>query len=366
MKILVECQWPIESGSVFSYGFAKGLKENGHDVFCVLSGKMENKDQWIETFGLDKLFFIQTTPSRKNPVASSISFYRDCLKLRQKFKEIIFDLTVVTFLLRFDLTILKYVQSRKTAVICHDPVPHSNMPPKLVREYDRNFQKFDDIIVLTKSFIPLVEGRYKKSHEHVHFMRHGLISYPKSEKHDTSSATDDSYNFLFFGRILDYKGLHLLAEAYQQVSRSFPNVSLTIAGSGNFSEYEDEYRSLPNVRVVNQYIENEEIDLYFIRGKTIVVLPYIDATQSGVIPIAFDFEVPVIASDTGGLVEQLFDGQYGILFECGSSSSLAEAMMEFLKFPEKYEQEAQKMRTGRELLEWKTVTGDLFDHWRFS
>lgn len=340
---------------------AKGLKENGQDVYCVLTADIEKKAQWIKTFGLPNLFFIRTLPQKNSIISSGTRFLFDCLCLKRKFKDISFDMAVSTFFNTFELTVLKFVRCRKKISICHDPVPHSNMDDTARKRFEKRMQQFDGYIVLTRSFIPILKEKYQIPDAHIFYMRHGLMEYQHSLTEKPSADPLKEINFLFFGRILDYKGLHLLADAYRIVSDQYKNVSLTIAGNGNFDPYRDEYGSLPNIRIVNCYIENNEIEHFFSTGNTIVVLPYLDSTQSGVIPIAFDFGVPVIASDTEGLTEQLFDGTYGTLFERGNPAALAETMLEYLRSPEKYETESKKMRTGRNALEWKNVTGELLD-----
>ena len=81
------------------------------------------------------------------------------------------------------------------------------------------------------------------------------------------------------------------------------------------------------------------------------------------IPIAFDFGVPVIASNTGGLAEQLFGGEYGILFETGNSQALADSMAAFVNSPKTYQYQAKKMKEGRDLLKWENVAKELIDSW---
>ena len=71
----------------------------------------------------------------------------------------------------------------------------------------------------------------------------------------------------------------------------------------------------------------------------------------------------MIAAKTGGLTEQLFAGDYGILFEAGNSRALADAMSVFLESPETYQTQAAKMREGRELLKWEKVTEELINSW---
>ncbi len=363
MKILIEFLWGIEAGPVFSYGLASGLKANGHDVYCILLEQTENRAQWIETFGLSHLSFIRSTPHKKNPLSSGITFLTDCLNIKSKFHSIVFDLTIRAFVHPYDSIIFKFICTNILATVCHDPIPHSGNNDQIAEKYQDQIRHSSDIIVLTKAFIPLIENHYGIDRSHIHYLRHGLMVYQKSLVPIKKKDPAESINFLFFGRIEAYKGLHVLADAYSLLSQNYPNVSLTIAGSGNFSDYKDEFQRSSNVKIINRYIKEEEIESLFDTGNTVVVLPYTDATQSGVIPIAFDFGVPVIAANTGGLVEQLFDGDYGILFENGNSQALADAMASFLKSPNTYQIQAEKMKEGRDLLKWENVARELIDSW---
>lgn len=89
---------------------------------------------------------------------------------------------------------------------------------------------------------------------------------------------------------------------------------MTVAGSGDFSKYDSMFKELPQVDIVNRYIEDKEIDNYFSIPNTILVLPYLDASQSGVIPVALEYKIPIIASDAGGLKEQMNNGDFGLFF----------------------------------------------------
>jgi glycosyltransferase involved in cell wall biosynthesis len=64
-----------------------------------------------------------------------------------------------------------------------------------------------------------------------------------------------------------------------------------------------------------------------------VVLPYTSATQSGVIPIAAAFARPVVATDVGGLPEQLADGRCGVVVPAGNAEALAAAVVGLLTDP---------------------------------
>lgn len=363
MKILIEFLWGIEAGPLFSYGLASGLKANGHDVYCILLEQTENRAQWIETFGSSHLSFVRSTPKKKKPLSSGVTFLTDCLKIKSKFHNIIFDLTIRTFVHPYDPVIFKFIRTNKLATVCHDPIPHSGNNDQIAEKYHDQIRHSGEIIVLTKAFIPVLEERYGIERSHIHYLRHGLMVYQRSSSPMKKNDPAESINYLFFGRIEAYKGLHVLADAYRLLTQNYSNVSITIAGGGDFSDYTDEYQELPNVTIINRYINEEEIESLFDTGNTVVVLPYIDATQSGVIPIAFDFGVPVIASNTGGLAEQLFGGEYGILFETGNSQALADSMAAFVNSPKTYQYQAKKMKEGRDLLKWENVAKELIDSW---
>lgn len=140
---------------------------------------------------------------------------------------------------------------------------------------------------------------------------------------------------LFVGRLKPYKGIDTLLEAYRD-SVAESGVPLVLAGSGSFSEKEHrllESLSRCEVRVINRWLEIEDISALIASAK-FVVIPYSTATQSGVIPLAAALGVPTIASDAGGLSEQVVDGTTGMLFRAGDSAALAVSLSEALGMDE--------------------------------
>ncbi len=153
----------------------------------------------------------------------------------------------------------------------------------------------------------------------------------------------DDKVLLFFGYIRAYKGLNYLIEALAEVRRQLP-VKLLIAGE--FYEQEESYRQqirelhLEEVVLLKaDYIPNEEVGLYF-AAADVVVLPYISATQSGIIQIAYNFDKPVITTEVGGLPEVIDSGRTGFTVPARDSHALAEAILHFyqirdqIDFPE--------------------------------
>ena len=165
-------------------------------------------------------------------------------------------------------------------------------------------------------------------------------------------------NFLFFGRITKYKGLHVLAQAYKKLHKEYQDSSLFVVGSGDFSEYKAEFPPDDNITVVNRFIKDDEIVAFF-RGRNIVtVLPYTDATQSGVIPIAMKEESLLIVSNKGGLVEQTDNGKYAILIE-PDPESLYKAMKNVVENYDQYSDLLIEAKKYIESLSWDRLSKKL-------
>ena len=138
---------------------------------------------------------------------------------------------------------------------------------------------------------------------------------------------------LFFGFVREYKGLHDLLEAIPSVRAELANILLLIVGEfwHDKQSYLDQITHLGidgNVMIVDRYIPNEQVPLYF-SAADIVVLPYTHATQSGVVQLAFGLGLPVITTQVGGLSDVVMDKETGLLVPPGDSLSLSRAVCHF-------------------------------------
>lgn len=146
-------------------------------------------------------------------------------------------------------------------------------------------------------------------------------------------GTAPSNSILFFGRISPYKGVEYLLKAMKKVHQEHPEFKLVIAGKPNYDIDWADCRNLDYVEIRDRFIELDELaDL--IRASKFIVCPYTDATQSGVVNSAFAFNVPVIATNVGGLPEMIDDGRTGILVPPKDVDALAKAMNLYLDNPE--------------------------------
>lgn len=125
---------------------------------------------------------------------------------------------------------------------------------------------------------------------------------------------------LFFGRLLAYKGLEYLLEAFRRLDPA--KFTLLVAGEGELSP---EVAQMPNVRVIHRFIGDEDLPGVFNQAH-VVALPYVAASQSGVAYMAFAFERPVVSTAVGGLADVVRDGFNGFLVPPRSPEPLAAAL----------------------------------------
>jgi glycosyltransferase involved in cell wall biosynthesis len=123
------------------------------------------------------------------------------------------------------------------------------------------------------------------------------------------SATE-GLHLLFFGRLLSYKGLDLLADALAALGPR-PGLSVRVVGSGPALPVLDRLRALPGVEVENRWVSEDEAGAQ-VAWADALVLPYREASQSGVAAVALAAGRVVVATDVGGLPEQL-GGQPGAI-----------------------------------------------------
>ena len=188
-------------------------------------------------------------------------------------------------------------------------------------------RRADELIVHTGQVRELMVQQLGGGAEKISIIPHIQIG------EDLSPATaeeEDEHLILFFGRIWEYKGLEYLIRAEPLISARVPDVRIMIAGRGeDFSRYARMMVHPDRFIVHNEYISEERAAEYF-RSASVVVLPYIEASQSGVIPLAYSAAKPVVATGVGGLPEMVEDGRTGCLVAPRDSTQLAEAITRLL------------------------------------
>lgn len=158
---------------------------------------------------------------------------------------------------------------------------------------------------------------------------------PREEARARLDLSAEDRVVLFFGFVRRYKGLKYLIEAIALARSAVPNIKLLIVGE--FWEDERNYREQVRrlglsdvVRVYNTYVPNDKISVYF-SAADVVVLPYLEATQSAVAQLAIGFERPMIGTSVGGMADIIHHGENGLLVPPGDAPALAQAIVQFFE-----------------------------------
>lgn len=235
----------------------------------------------------------------------------------------------------FNFSLKKIRQDFPLVLTIHDPEHHSGdwtsrKTPQWV--VNHGFRQADHVIVHGDKLVPQVCQRFGFSAQQVHSIPH--VAMGKTTPSEDSSIPTDPNCILFFGRIWDYKGLKYLIEAEPMISAECPDVKIVIAGEGDdFEPYRRQMVNEGRFAVYNEWISDQRRAELFCQS-AIVVLPYTDATQSGVVPVAYNYKKPVVATDVGALSDAVVHTQTGLLIPERDPTSLAKAIIQLINNPE--------------------------------
>lgn len=226
--------------------------------------------------------------------------------------------------------------NRRVIYTIHNVMPrHRKLRSYHVLIYRIMYFLCDQVIIHSEKGKEEVVNLYRVNPNKIHVMPHGDYKFfvpekvlSKREAKIELGISPKSKTILFFGAIRENKGLKNILLALPQIKKSVPNVKLLIVGEPweDYGEYKkviidkqiekDVYEKL-------NYVPNEEVPLYFFAAD-LVVLPYNEVTQSGILQIAYAFGKPVVATDLGGFREAVEDGKNGYLVPLKDIQGLAE------------------------------------------
>lgn len=144
---------------------------------------------------------------------------------------------------------------------------------------------------------------------------------------------------LFYGAIAPYKGLDLLVEGFQRLVANNSNYRLIIAGhpKGGCAQYLRDVqqtitRTIDRTRVIEkiEYVSDDDTQLYF-KAADLVVLPYREIYQSGVLFLAYSFGLPVVATDVGSFRETIVEGKTGFVCKPDDTDDLASTIEKYFE-----------------------------------
>jgi glycosyltransferase involved in cell wall biosynthesis len=230
--------------------------------------------------------------------------------------------------------VLKLARRGKIIFVCHNVLPHEKSLVDRVLA-GLAFALPDGFLVQSgEDREKLMRIRRRAAvvvHPHPIYDFFGTGSITKDEARRKTGAGDGPL-LLFFGYIRGYKGLSYLIEAMPLIREKVPARLFVV---GEFYEerapYEDLVAKLglgEAVRFEDRYVGNEEVESYFV-ASDLVILPYVSATQSGIVQIAIAFDRPVIVTAVGGLPEAVVPERTGFVVPPRDPEALARAVVRF-------------------------------------
>ena len=335
--IIIGSAWPLRAGGLatFNERLAKQFMEEGFDTS-------------IYTFSLQyPSFLFPGSTQLSNEPAPTYLKIKACinsinplnwLKVGNELRKLKPDYIVVRFWMPFFGpclgTILKLVNRNKfTQIICiaDNVIPHEKrMGDTLLTKYF--FSSIHRFVTMSEKVNQdLKTFTQKPSINIVHpiYDNFGdILSKEEARKHLALPINEKI--ILFFGFIRKYKGLDLLLEAMNNANIREANIKLLIAGEfyDNKDEYEliiAKYNLANSLYLRTQFIDNSEVK-YYLSAADFVIQPYKNATQSGVTPLAYHFEKPMLVTSVGGLANLVPHMKVGIVTEPNADSIAAGIM----------------------------------------
>jgi glycosyltransferase involved in cell wall biosynthesis len=245
------------------------------------------------------------------------------------------------------------------ALVVHDAAPHPGdnygVRNVLMRH---DFRQADVLVSLTDSVAGRLVAEQGVNPARIVRSRMGPFRY------DGGAATPrrlgpPPYRLLFFGRLLPYKGLELLVEAMRALAAEGFPAELRLVGQGPLP-----LEGLPaNIRLERRWVPEQEIPSLF-AACDLVVLPYQEASQSGVLPIAQHLAVPSLVTPVGGLLQQVDHGASGFVADEISAAGLARSLRRVLADTEAYHALSKKLSETGSDLQWAAIAAELVESLR--
>lgn len=251
----------------------------------------------------------------------------------------------------------------KVVISIHDPIPHSGQNWKniLLTNSVRwiTYKWFKNFIIFNETQKSQFISKFKLQRKNV--ISSKLSCYTCLLPISKSSVDDRNEKYILFaGRITQYKGLQYLMPAFRKVHERHKDVKLVVAGSGTFCFDIDEYKDCDYIDIRNRFIPDTEL-IELIKGCMFMVCPYNDATQSGVIMSAFAFNVPVLATNVGGLPEMVKDKVFGRIIREKDVESIFIGICEMLSDERQLKLYSENIHREYEYgeLSWKNIAEKL-------
>ena len=276
------------------------------------------------------------------------------------------DVLIISYWMSFFVPGYAHIANRmkkhcKVITLIHNAIPHEprffDKPmAKLLFKQSHGFIVMSDTV--KNDLESLCNGAKYIQNPHPLYNHFGK-KQDKEKAHQSLALDPCKKTLLFFGLIRDYKGLDLLIEAMSKLDESY---QLLIAGEcyGNYDKYQILIEASPACKRIysyNRYIADNEIPVFFSAADALI-LPYRSATQSGVVSIAYHYNLPMLSTPVGDFQHSIADPGTGIVVPEISSQAIAQGIKDLLS-PEKLLIIADNIEKEKAVLSWESLTKKL-------
>lgn len=365
--IIIGPAYPLRGGGIatFNERLAREFIKEGHDITIYTfsyqyPGFLFPGSSQYSTEAPPKDLKILIKINSVNPV--------NWIKVGNEIKQLKPDVVLVRFWLPFMGpclgTILRRIKKNNyTRIVCiaDNIIPHEKRPG------DKPFTKYfikpvDEFITMSEKVLQdlksIAPGKKARMIPHPLYDNFGEI-ISKEASRAKLHLDPNAVILLFFGFIRKYKGLDLLLEAFKMVVEKRSQLNLKLLIAGEFYDDKKNYELMLNDPSLKEqlilhthFISDEEVK-YFFCAADCVVQPYRSATQSGVTPLAYYFEKPMIVTNVGGLPALVPDKKAGLVAE-PNTEDIAEKILEFINLGEFHFTNGIKEEKNK--LSWGAIT----------
>lgn len=359
---------PLGDGGIahYTYNLIKALSKSKHKIFLFTNTRYEFENTNIGCTFFNRMFRLSNFLCRLFPWISQELTFPNYIRRTIKVIEYPFNafeslylifrkrVSIVHFQtvnqIELFLILLYKIFGMKVVYTIHNVRPrHQEFKFYHAFIYKFLYRLCDKLIIHSEEGKIEVQNKFLIDPHKISVIPHGDYKFFIPTKNDGKEKTKfnlgiskDENTILFFGAIRSNKGLDNMILALPEIINQIEKVKLLIIGEPceDYSKYSNlisKYNLGNYVYEDLKYISNYEVGKYFI-ASDIVVFPYKEITQSGVLQIAYAFGKPVVATATGGFFESVIDGKNGYLFPKDDINCLSEKIVKILSDPAKMEE----------------------------
>lgn len=324
-------------------GLVNGMASHA-DIALVLA----RKDEWIAPFIEKRVKIMKSGAPRVSHPANLASMAR----IRRFLLDFKPDLVHLQSRMIWETPVAKSVEGLKYVITAHDVVRHPRRK-RFIPQFilDCGIRGAAGVIVHGESLVHLARKRFG-CRKIAHFP-HGLIyRYGSGE----ARVKPKGNKVLLFGTLDEWKGIEHFIRCEPLVREKVPDVRFVIAGRSNDPQY---HRSLPapgqHVEMRLGFQDDEQVRSIF-SSADVLVLPYAEASQSGVLQVGFSFGVPPIVTEVGALTDTVRHEENGLVVKPGDHGELAAAITRLLSDLPLRSRVISEMKKDREIrLNWENI-----------